>query len=293
MNYLYFTYTLNGLLMIAMPIALAVYLTRHFRTGWRLVWIGVVTFIFSQIGHIPFNFLLTALFKNGTLPTPPEEYVLIFNAIVLGLSAGLWEECARYLMYRWWAKDARSWGKGLVLGAGWGGIESFILGLVFLFTLGQMIVLRNADLTTLIPAEQLALAQQQVDVFWSQPWFASILGAMERAFAICFHLSASVLILQAFRRKQIRWLVLAVLWHTVFNSIALFSAGTWGPYVAEIFIGVMAIISLGIVFALKEPEPEIKAGETEGPPPVKDADSIMSDKESQILEEILEKSRYN
>jgi hypothetical protein len=37
MTILYITYALNGLLMIAMPIALAVYLTRYFKTGWRLV----------------------------------------------------------------------------------------------------------------------------------------------------------------------------------------------------------------------------------------------------------------
>lgn len=112
MNILLLTHPLNGLLMIGMPIALAVYLTRHFKYSWSLVGIGAATFILSQVGHIPFNALLNSLFVEGKLPMPPENLRLIFFSILGGLSAGLWEELSRFAAYRWFAKEARSWGAG-------------------------------------------------------------------------------------------------------------------------------------------------------------------------------------
>jgi uncharacterized membrane protein YhfC len=55
-------------------------------------------------------------------------YNLLIIAGFLGLSAGFFEESARYVVYRWWARDARTWSQGLMLGAGHGGIESILLG---------------------------------------------------------------------------------------------------------------------------------------------------------------------
>jgi uncharacterized membrane protein YhfC len=245
------THFLNGLLMVAMPLLLGVYLARRFRLGWRLWWIGAGTFILSQVGHIPFNAALGGLFNRGLLPSPPEEYKLILDALILGLSAGLWEESARYLAYRFWARDARSWSQGLVMGAGHGGIEAILLGLLVLANYVGRIALQDVDLATVLPPEQVELGQQQLQAYWSMPWYDSFLGAIERFFSIAFHLSASLLVLQAFRRRQMRWLWLAIGWHTVMNAVPLFAAGTWGPYIAEALIGLGALLSLGIIFWLR------------------------------------------
>ena len=51
--------------------------------------------------------------------------------------------------------------------------------------------LRGRDLATLVPSEQLALAQQQVSAYWSTPLGLSLLGAVERAFTIPFHIACS------------------------------------------------------------------------------------------------------
>lgn len=256
MNILYFTYLTNGLFMVIFPVLLAIYLGRKFNLPFRLWWIGAATFVLSQVGHIPFNAGLTALFTKGILPAPPVSWQLIFNAVVLGLSAGLWEEVFRYLAYRFWAKDARSWGRGLMLGAGHGGVEAIILGLLVLVNFVAMILLKDLNLNAIVPAEQLELAQQQMNAYWSAPWYATLLGALERLFAIVFHLSASILVLQVFLRKQIRWLWLAIGWHAFLDAVAVYSSSTWGIYVTEAILGVIALLSLGIIFILKTPEPQ-------------------------------------
>lgn len=163
-----------------MPIGLAIYLTRKFHLGWDLWWVGAAVFILSQVGHIPFNALMTVLLKRTALVTLSPAGRLFFNALFLGLSAGLWEESFRYGMYRWWAKDARSWQKGLLAGSGHGSAEAIAVGLVVLYTFLQMAAIRNTDLTRLFPASQLPQVVQQVSAYWSLPWYASLLGALER-----------------------------------------------------------------------------------------------------------------
>lgn len=70
-NPLYLTHALNALLMIALPVALGIFLTRRFHLGWRLFFIGAATFILSQVGHIPFNLLVGSLYQRGVFPIPP------------------------------------------------------------------------------------------------------------------------------------------------------------------------------------------------------------------------------
>ena len=249
-------YPLNALLMIAIPISLGFFLKRRFQLAWGLWWIGAATFILSQVGHIPFNAGLTALFNRGLLPTPPQSWNPVFNAIVLGLSAGLWEELSRYAVFRWWARDARTWRKAVWLGAGHGGIEATLLGILVLVNFFYLMAMRNADLTSLVPANQLALAQNQIAAYWSAPWYLILLGALERLFTQPVQICFSVLVVQSFLRKRSYWVWLAVLWHALVDAAAVYTLQRAGPYVAEAVVGAACLLSLVIIFSLRSPEPE-------------------------------------
>ncbi len=294
-NVLYITHLINPLLMIAMPLVLGAFLARRFKLGWGLFWIGAAGFILSQVGHIPFNWAVSQLFNRGVLPVPPPEWNNLFYAIFLGLSAGLWEELTRFSIFRWWAKEARSWGKGLMLGAGWGGIEAIILGGLVLYTYLQMVSLRGADLSQVVPANQLALAQQQIDAYWSLPWYNTFLSAVERAFTIPLHLSCSILVLQTFIRKQSRWVWLAVFWHALVDAIIVYAPRVWAPapwttYAVEGLLGISAIMSLAIIFFLRTPEPAAELEEVAVLAPVKTSRDLTP-----ILENLdnLDRTRYN
>jgi uncharacterized membrane protein YhfC len=252
---LYFTYPVSAIYIFVISIGLGFFLSRKFGLSWRLFWIGAATFILSQVGHIPFNAGLTALFQKGILPSPPAAWQLVFNAIVLGLSAGLFEEISRFAVYRWWVKDARSWGRGLLLGAGHGGIEAMLVGGLLLVSFFYMFAIKDADLAGLVPLDQLPLAQEQVDAYWSATWYDSLLGAVERSFTLPAHLAFSILVLQVFLRRQLRWLWFSVAWHALLNAITLFIAGTWNIYLAELALGILAFINIGIIFKLRQPEP--------------------------------------
>jgi uncharacterized membrane protein YhfC len=272
MDILYITYPLAIILIFGMAYGLGSYLTDRFKLGWRLYVIGAAVFLLSQVFHIPFNILMTLLFQRGTLPPPPPEWQMAFNIIFLSMSAGVFEEGARYLMYRFWTKEARSWGQGLLVGAGHGaGGEAMIfIGLLLLVNFLAMLAFRHSDLTGIVSPEQLVLLQGQLDAYWSVAWYDSLLPAFERALTIVLHLSLSILVLQVFTRGRIYWLGLAVLWHTFANAVALYVASTWGFYHSEAALTGVALLSLGIVFALRTPEPVVEdEQELVVPPPQK------------------------
>jgi uncharacterized membrane protein YhfC len=257
MDILFFAHLLNGLLMIAMPVGLAIFLTARWKLGARLWLIGAGTFVLSQAGHIPYLALATFVLNRTPLAKMPPESALLFNAVFLGLSAGLFEEFFRYGMYRWWAKDARSWRKGVLAGAGHGGAEAIIFGAIALYGFLQLAYLRDADLSKIVTPDKLAQLQQQVSGYWSMAWYASLLGAVERMFAIPAHIAMSVLVLQTFIRRQWFWVWLAVLYHAAMDGIIVYLAPHLGALPTEGLIGAFAVLSLILIFTLKQPEPPL------------------------------------
>lgn len=243
----------NALGMVALPLALGFILARRLGTSWSLFGIGAVTFVGSQILHIPFNLwvLGPGLARLG-LAGNVVGWRLAAAAAVLGLSAGVFEEGARFLVYRFWIRGARSRREALMFGAGHGGIEALVLGGLASLALFQALAYRNADLTALVPANQVEAARAQLAAYWSAPWYRAILGAVERAFALCLHLSLAVLVLQAFTRPNPLWLAAAVAWHALADAAAVWAGGTWGALQAEAIVGVMALASLGIVLLLRD-----------------------------------------
>ena len=279
---------LNAFLMMAMPVALGIYLARRFKVEWHLFFVGMLTFVGSQVLHIPFNlYVIKPIEVNSGWAFAPGSLQLALLAVVYGLSAGLFEETARYIVYTRWLPQARRWRDGLMFGAGHGGVEAMIFGALALAAFLYYLVLRNAD-----PASMPAAQYADVQLYWSQPWYAYLLGALERFSAICFHLSAALLVLQAVVRDNVWWYVAALLWHTFLDAVAVFAVSTWGAYVTEGLVLGLALVSIGIVFALRKTDalPE-SAGQTETEPsPVLEGAALEPE---EVTVEKLEESRYD
>lgn len=294
MDLLTITHFLNWLLMIAMPILLGIYLTEKFHTGWRVWLIGAGTFVISQVFHIPFNTYLLNPILTKVQAALQELPALLVVSILLGLSAGIFEETARYAMFRWWIPGNRTWRGAVLAGAGHGGIESIILGILVMLAFTNLMVYRNTDLSNLnLSLDQLATARAQVAAYWNAPWFATLLGALERAFTIPFHIAASVIVLQVFTRRpghqRLGWLGLAIFYHTLMDASSVFVAQQWGGYVAEAVLGCFAILDIIIIFGLKQPEPEIALP---GPSAALPERPIITPTQVEETSDNLENSRY-
>ena len=242
----------NFLGMILLPILAWIYFSRKFKLSWKLILAGGLTFIASQIPHLPLTLALTPLFQSWGLVT---------YAIALGLLAGAFEETARYILFKFVLKKVHTWNEGVLIGLGHGGTEAILLGILVALTFANMLVYRNLDLSTVpsIPPEQLATAKAQVAAYWSTPALLALLGMVERIFAICLHVALSVMVLYSIVARRPVWYWLALLWHAVVDGLAVFLGGQHLSALAlEGVVGIMALFSLGILFALraKFPAPE-------------------------------------
>ena len=178
---------------------------------------------------------------------PSSGWPLVWYAVVLGLSAGLCEELARFLVLRFWLKRDRSWRSALMFGAGHGGVEAVIFGAMAAIQTFNIFVLRNVDPATLgVTADKLPAVQAQIAAAWSVPVLYPLLGAVERVSAISTHLFLAVLVMQVFIRRNYLFLVAAILWHALTDGVAVFAAATWGALPTEAAIGVLALIGLAL-----------------------------------------------
>jgi len=227
----------------------------------RIWWIGFVTFIISQVGHIPFNSGVGELLNHSGIVYWPFINQLIFNAIFLGFSAGLFEEGSRYLVIRYWAKDVKSWKRGFLFGAGHGGSEAIILGIIALVNYGVWLVMSQPggiqELVNsgLIRADQVDAVQQQMSVIWSMPWYITLLPALERILTIPIQICMSILVTQGFIRKQWFWVWLAIIYHAIVDGSAVLSSHFLGSYWTEALIAIFTINSILIIILLRKPEP--------------------------------------
>lgn len=247
---LYLPFLVQIVFMLGFPLALGFFIWKRLGIRWGLFGVGAITFIVSQVVHLPLNSGLTAAFKVGWLPKLPEAIHLPFNAVVLGLTAGLCEELTRYLVYRFWIRKARTWREALMFGAGHGGVESIILGLLVALTFVNMLALRGMDLSALgLPADQLEALREQVTTYWALPWYVPLLAGAERFFAICLHVAMAVVVLQVFIRGKLRYLFAAVAYHALTDATAIYAAGLgWSPQALEGLVALFAVISLVIIW---------------------------------------------
>ena len=289
---------LNALLMIAFGLGIGILLRHKFGLSWGLYGIGAVTFILSQVGHIPFNTwvlnpLLTKLFPQAD----PGSMGLAWWSLFLGLSAGIFEETARYLVMRFWRKDIRNWEKSMMFGAGHGGVEAIIIGVLAFVAFIQLSYYRQIDLDTLASAmtpEQLGQLKATVETFWSNRWYEHLWGALERFNTIPVHLAATVLVYRGVRDKNALWYLAAVAWHTFVDAVAVFASQTWGIPLTELLILGFGLSGWGIVFWTRKIEPISEPDETkiDSIAPEAFSSEKLPVEDKKITKESLEDSRY-
>jgi uncharacterized membrane protein YhfC len=288
---------LNAILMIGIPLIIGLIFARKLKVDMGLFGIGALTFIASQIFHIPFNqWLLNPFIERLNLQPASGNIDLAIIGLLFGLSAGVFEETARYIVYKRWLPRNRSWGEGLMFGIGHGGIEAVIFGLLALWGFLQLVTFRNLSpdaLSAVLSPEKVELVQSYLVTYWGAPWYTNLLGTVERLGAMAIHLGATLMVLQAFNRKNIGWFFLAVLWHTLVDALAVFGIQTWNIFVVEGIVVIFGLCSLGIVFALRKqgqkPEREPEESKTESIP---SPSPPLPNEADELTLENLEDSRY-
>ena len=224
------------------PIGGLVWCARRKKGAGKAFFVGMMAFVISQLMiRIPvLRFVLPRFAWFTVLQMNPWAY-----GVFLGLSAGIFEETARWIGIRFFMKGKRNAEHGLAFGLGHGGIEAMVLvGLNFIVGLGMVIGGQGA----LFPAGT-------KEIF---------MAGGERLYAIAFHVGASLLVLYGIcMGKTVRYLLGAIGLHTLMDAAivilpSVFGVGQIGVWVYGAFGGVLTL-AVGIWVCRK-----YGSGENEG-----------------------------
>jgi len=230
---------------VLLPVVLVLVARRRLGFAWKTVGIGALAFTLSQLlTRVPAVQVLQYLLRDVLEDSTPLFQLWL---VVISLSAGLFEETARLIAFKYPLKAFRRWRDAVGFGLGHGGLESAVLvGGLAAIGLVNVVVLTRMDPSTLSlpPAqlEQILAAKAQVA---SLRWWEPLLGAYERVGAMVLHVGMSVLVLQRFLRGQRRWYWAAVGFHSLANLATVLVARSVGNVAAE---GVLTVFALGVVW---------------------------------------------
>jgi uncharacterized membrane protein YhfC len=254
-------YVAAALGMLALGPALAAALRRRTGVGWGLFGLGAITFVGSQVVHLPLNAGVAWAIGAGVLPRPPEAWDPVLLPLALGLSAGLCEETAR-LVALWRSRAVRRAPAAAMVGVGHGGVEAAIVGLLLLLTVVQMVALRDPAAAARAGVDPTVVTQ-----FFDVPPAMALLGLVERVFAVTVHVTCTLLVARAvLARSALPW-VAAVLLHAGVDAAAVAAVTRFGPLVTEGVLALCALGCLGLAIALWRGWPAPPAGPAPPPPP--------------------------
>lgn len=164
-------------------------------------------------------------------------------SLLVGLSAGIFEETARLLCFRFLMKKNRRFVDSLSFGFGHGGIEAILItGLSCLSTLQYCLMMNSGSFESL---QSILPATNYVHIYQSCTSLAVgtvLLGGVERIFAMGLHIGFTTLIWKGFREKQIwRYFAVAVLLHGLIDTMSAFmTRAGWADIAIEAVLFVIA-----------------------------------------------------
>jgi uncharacterized membrane protein YhfC len=242
---------LNPTLMVVLPLVLGTWVVRRWRLDWAVFGFGALTFITSQVLHIPFNqFLLNPQLERSGLLSG-DGWAWVMSALLLGLSAGLFEEITRYIALKRIASRVSEWREGVLFGLGHGGIEAILLGALVFYALFQALALRGEGLEGVVPPEQIEAARVQLESYWGMAWYEPLWATLERLSALSFHTMAALLVLKAVRQNRVFWLIVVILAHTLFNAVALVAIKSLGVAAMELILAGIGLFCLWVIFRVR------------------------------------------
>jgi uncharacterized membrane protein YhfC len=239
-------FAISTILIILLPFVLAIALRRRRPVPWLYFIVGVFTFLGARIVHLLLNELL---YRVGVLPEEmPEGITLVVTAVVLGLSAALTEELARVVGYKLFPK-ARRFRDGVMMGLGHGGVEAIIVGVLLA---AGVSALWNLDPTALLPqgatAGDYATLEKQLELI-DQSALIALAPLVERVIAMGAQITFSVLVLTAFARSQWLYLLVAILYHTALDAVAVMgSIQIENPWIVELLLFLLILPGLFWLF---------------------------------------------
>ncbi len=236
---------INVFICFALPVGALVWLLIFRRWLVLPFLLGTLCFVASQVLlRIP---LLSFLSQQGWYQSFASGAPILFVILVGGLSAGIFEEGARWLvmryvlasnngivlsMSRWQNKEGKRYTSNIsavAFGIGHGGFEAaWLVGVQWLW----LLMYSGTPLMFL-------------------PFGDALASGVERLIAMAAHVMFSLLVMKSVRERKRFWLIAAVILHTVINSVGVltmtYTGSVWltqGVLAACVFAMFMIVVTV-------------------------------------------------
>ncbi|MDW7739083.1 MAG: YhfC family glutamic-type intramembrane protease [Bacillota bacterium] len=238
------------LICFGLPLILLIYFYVKERISIVAVLVGALAFLVSQVFiRIPILSVISGMDWYRQMAAN-----LILIALFLSLTAGLFEEVARFLGFKFLLKKHLSWKNGIAFGIGHGGIEAIILtGFTYINNLVYSVMINTGAYDELL-APQLGpeMAQYIKTQLISLPPHIYLVAGFERAFTIFIHIALSLIVLLAVTRRNYIYLLYAILLHAAVNIPVVIIPGLGMDILyAELYLLLLAVFS--IIFIKRSP----------------------------------------
>jgi uncharacterized membrane protein YhfC len=234
------------LLSVALPLAACLITRKATRAGFLSLFIDMAVFFVCFLTAITTQLLFSLLIGSQIL------------LVVIGaLRAGLVEESARFLAFKFFLRKKQAIGDSVMYGVGHGGMEVLLVyTLTMISNLSFMMMINAGMLDTLIASapEQATILRDAVDTLANAHPLLLSLGFFERISAMILHVSFSVLVFCAVRQRRPLYFVLAILMHALADSLGLLLVNGWvgtGMFEVILFVVAVAYALIAWRFALR------------------------------------------
>lgn len=215
-------------LCFAIPVGGFIYLSVKKKRVAKPFFIGMlVFFIFQSV----IRMTILSFIKQTDWFVSMTGFPWIYG-LFMGGTAAVAEEFGRYIAVRYWLQENRRYVDGIAFGLGHGGFEAmFSVGLNNIANL--FVLLSGSSYIAVLVATQLSYTVIFIALF-------------ERVFAMIIQIGLSMLVFYAVRSRQLRYLIFALVIHTMVDASIIILPGIFGLSVywveAIVFLAAVGLI---------------------------------------------------
>ena len=231
------------IICVVLPIGGIVVLKIKYKVSLKAFFIGMLAFFIAvQILEAPIHSYFLSINKGTAefLLGNPIAYMLYG-----GLMAGVFEETARLISFKYLIKDRNDM-TAIAYGVGHGGMEAILVGFISsLNAIIYSIFINNGSFQSLM--ENASVSEEVIATTYNQfvnsNSFLWLMTGFERITAMIIHISLSILVFYAVKERKYIYYFIAIICHAVINfPAALYQAGViTNIYLIEVIIFLLAI----------------------------------------------------